>query len=70
MNKLYNLTYPQKSILLTEQFYKNTPVNNICGSAIIKNVVNFEVLKEAINQVIKDNDDLRIHLFMKKNDIM
>ena len=69
MNKLYNLTYPQKSILLTEQFYKNTPVNNICGSAIIKNVVNFEVLKEAINQVMKKNDIIQYIVYFEKINI-
>lgn len=60
--KLYNLSYPQKSILLTEQFYQNTSVNNICGTAIIDSKINFAILKKAINSVIKNNDSFRIHL--------
>ena len=44
MKKLVNLTYPQKAILLTEQFYKNTAVNNICGTAIIDSVLDFDAL--------------------------
>lgn len=33
---LYDLTNPQKSIWNTEQFFKNTSVNNIGGTIIIK----------------------------------
>ena len=33
MENLYELTNPQKSIWLTEQYYKGTSVNNICGTA-------------------------------------
>ena len=69
MKKLFDLTYPQKSILLTERFYKNTPVNNICGTAIINEEVNFEALKKAVNSVIQDNDNFRIHLTQEKNEV-
>ena len=31
-NEYYNLTAPQKSIWLTEQYYKSTNVNNVCGT--------------------------------------
>ena len=52
MKKLVNLTYPQKAILLTENFYKNTAVNNICGTAIIDSVLDFDALNQAINIVV------------------
>ena len=29
MNKYYELSAPQKAIWLTEQYYKNTNVNNV-----------------------------------------
>ena len=69
MKKLFDLTYPQKSILLTEQFFKNMPVNNICGTAIINEEINFDNLKKAINFVIKNNDNFRIHLFQDKREV-
>ena len=59
---LYELTNPQKSIWLTEQFYKGTAVNNICGTVLINEKVYFDKLIEAINIFIKDNDSLRIHI--------
>ena len=59
---LYNLTSPQKAILYTEQFYKNTTVNNICGTVLIKQKINFEKLINAIHIFLKENDSFRIRL--------
>ena len=69
MKKLVSLTYPQKSILLTEKFYKNASMNNICGTAIIDSVLDFDALKQAIKVVIKENDVFHIHLTQKKNEV-
>ena len=69
MKKLVNLTYPQKAILLTEQFYKNTAVNNICGTAIIDSVLDFDALNQAINTVVKENDIFRLVLTKKSGEI-
>ena len=69
MKKLINLTYPQKAILLTEQFYKNTSVNNICGTAIIDSVLDFDALNQAIKVVVKENDVFRIRLTKKADEI-
>ena len=49
MNNKYNLTIPQKSILLMEQYYSNTNINNICGTASIKESVDFNNLEKAVN---------------------
>ena len=68
MKKLVNLTYPQKAILLTEQFYKNTAVNNICGTAIIDSVLDFCALNKAINIVVKENDIFRTILTKKSGE--
>ena len=63
MNKeLYELTNPQKSIWLTEQFHKGSTVNNLCGTVSISEAIDFVKLNEAINILVRDNDALRIHL--------
>ncbi len=61
--KLYDLTNPQKSIWLTEQFYKGSCVNNLCGTVAIDQVVDFDILKKSIYQFVKDNDSFRLRLF-------
>ena len=66
-NKLYDLTIPQKSILLTEQYYSNTNINNICGTAILKTKVDFTILEKALNLLVQNNDSLRIKLVKKDN---
>ena len=67
-DKIYDLTLPQKSILLTEQYYSNTNINNVCGSATIENKLNFDILNKAINLVIKNNDSFRLK-FIKQNNV-
>ena len=67
--KFYDLTNPQKSILLTEEFYKGTNINNICGTAIIKNELNFELLKKAISLFIKNNDSFSLKLTLDNNEV-
>ena len=39
-----DLTNSQKSIWVTEQYYKGSSINNICGSAIIKEQIDFKKL--------------------------
>ena len=34
--KFYNLTNPQKSIWVTEEYFKGSAINNICGTALIR----------------------------------
>lgn len=48
-----NLTNSQKSIWVTEQYYKGSSINNICGTAIIDEKVDFEKLRESIEVVCK-----------------
>lgn len=69
-NKLYNLTNPQKSIWVMEQFYKGTAVNNICGTVLINEPVDFTKLSEAIYSFIQNNNSFRIKLcFNSDNEI-
>lgn len=65
--ELYNLTNPQKSIWLTEQFYRGTSINVICGTVLIDEVINFEVLSKSINIFLRDNDSFRIKLCIDEN---
>lgn len=66
LKKLYDLTNPQKSIWVTEEFYKGLSIENIAGTAMISQKVNFDKLEEAINIFIKTNDSFRLK-FIKEN---
>ena len=69
MKNLYSLTNPQKSIWLTEQFYKGSNINNICGALTIKQPLDFEKFKQAINLFVKNNDSFRICLTLDNNEV-
>ena len=58
--KIYELTNPQKSIWLTEQYYNGTSINNICGSVLVKEKINIELFNLAINKFIENNDSFRL----------
>ena len=63
----YLLTNPQKSIWLTEKVYSGTSINNISGYTYIDEDVELNVLKKAINEVIKLNDSMRIKVEENQN---
>ena len=65
--ELFELTNPQKSIWYTEQFYSGTTVNNICTSGTVYGEINENLLKQAINNVVKQNDSFRIHVVLENN---
>lgn len=67
--KLYDLTTPQKSIFVTEGFYKGSCLNNVCGTAIIEDILDFELLKMAVNLVIENNDSFRLQLCIENNEV-
>ena len=60
--KYYNLTSPQKNIWNTEQYYKNTAINNICGSILIEESVDLSILAQAINKFIETNDSFKLRI--------
>ena len=68
-NRLYSLTNPQKAILLTEQYYKNTNINNVCGTFYSEEKLDFEILKRAINIFLKNNDSFKIKLILVDNEV-
>lgn len=55
-----NLTNPQKSIWLTQQFYEFSTLFNIGGMILIHQKVDFDKLERAINLFIQKNEGLRI----------
>lgn len=65
----YKLSNPQKSIWVTEQYYKGTGVNTICGYNLISDIVNFDVLKNAIQELVKRNSVMRTKLKFNNNEV-
>ena len=68
--KFYNLTNPQKSIWVTEEYYKGSCINNICGTALIKEEVNLRLLEKAIRTTLQNNDIFKIKFSIKDNNVM
>ena len=69
-NNFYNLTNPQKSIWVTEEYYKGSSINNICGTALIKEEVNFRLLEKAIYATLQNNDIFKIKFSIKDNNVV
>ena len=67
---MYELTYPQKSIWLTEQYFQDTTINNICGSLIIKQNTDLNLLNTAINLFIQNNDSFQLRFKHKKENLL
>lgn len=68
--RYYELTAPQKSIWLTEQYYKNTNINNVCGTFYSDEVLDFEILKKALNTFLQSNDSFRIKLHFTEDKVV
>ena len=66
----YHLTNPQKSIWVTEEYYKGSAINNICGTALIKEKVNLRLLEKAIRTTLQNNDIFKIKFSMHDNEVM
>lgn len=67
---LYNLTSPQKSIWFTQKVFSNIPIANICGTVIISDKVNFNLLQQAINILVERNCNYRLKFTSENNRIM
>ncbi len=57
-----NLTSSQKSIWVIEQYYKGSSINNICGTALINEKIDFETLKKSIEIVCQKHDNFRMQI--------
>lgn len=53
--EMFELTTPQRSIWMMEQFYKGTNINNICATLTINMDVDIEKLNRAINIFVQRN---------------
>ncbi|MDO5555629.1 MAG: amino acid adenylation domain-containing protein [Clostridia bacterium] len=60
--KLYNLTNSQNNILLREEYYKGTSINNISFTYCINKKLNVDTCIKVINKIIEVSDGLRIQL--------
>lgn len=67
IEKRYNLTGPQKNIWNTELFYSDTNINNVCGSAILNEIIDFNLFKKALNLIVKQNEVLRTRITVTNN---
>ena len=66
----FHLTNPQKSIWVTEEYYKGSAINNICGTALIKEKVNLRLLEKAIRTTLQNNDIFKIKFSMHDNEVI
>lgn len=62
MEKLYNLTAPQNSIWLTEQFGANTNLNNVGGYVFIHDKVCFGDLEKSLKLYVQRNSALGLRI--------
>lgn len=67
---MYELTNPQKSIWLTEQFYKGTSIGNVTGNVNISQKVDFDALKKAMNLFVKKTDGFRLKFTIQNDTVM
>jgi hypothetical protein len=53
MEKIFSLTYAQKAIWNIENFAANTSINNIAGTLRFKEELDFGLLEQGFNLMIK-----------------
>lgn len=70
MNKKYKLTTQQKNIWMIEQLNATSNMNNITGLFEINKKLDVDILEQAINEIIKNNDGIRINIFEEKAQAM
>ena len=67
--EMFELTNPQKSIWMMEQFYKGTNINNICATLIINMDVDIEKLNKAINIFVQNNKSFGLNFKLVKGEL-
>ena len=66
---MLKLTNSQKSIWVTEQYYRGSSINNICGTAIIEEKVDFEKLRKSVEIVCQKHDNFRLQLNIEDGEV-
>ena len=64
---VYELTNSQKNILSVEEFYKGSSINNICGTLLINEPLNFEAFQKSICHVIEQNKSFSLKFKFENN---
>lgn len=67
--EMYELTNPQKNIWNTEMFFQGTNINNVCGSSLIKEKIDFDLLKQAFTLFIQQNDCFQIRICLNEENV-
>ena len=67
--EMFELTTPQKSIWMMEQFYKGTNINNICATLTINMDVDIEKLNKAINIFVQNNKSFGLNFKLVKGEL-
>lgn len=65
----YNLTSAQKLLLYSQKFCIKKCVNNIATSILLRNDLDFELLKKSIKEAVNRNDAMRLRLLKSKEDV-
>ena len=63
------LTNSQESIWVTEQYYKGSSINTICGTAIIEEKVDFKKLKKAMEIVYEKHDSYKLRVKIENGEV-
>ena len=63
----YPLTSPQLSIWYTEKMFPGTSISNVAGTLRIKANINFDLLEQAINLFVKNNEGIRLRICLDGN---
>ena len=64
-----NLTNAQKSIWVTEQYYLGSSINNICGTAVIQEKVDFDKLEKSIEIVCQKHDNFWLEFKLENGNV-
>ena len=67
--EMFELTTPQKSIWMMEQFYKGTNINNICATLTINMDVDMEKLNKAINIFVQNNKSFGLNFKLSNGEL-
>ena len=67
--EMFELTTPQKSIWMMEQFYKGTNINNICATLTINMDVDMEKLNKAINIFVQNNKSFGLNFKVSNGEL-
>lgn len=63
-----HLSAPQKNVLETELYFKNTSIQNIGGYMCFEKEIDYDTMNKAYNQLLKNADGLRIKITRSNNE--